>query len=361
MLLATNWISCPVSDHSFNVWSGGTNEQNDKSDGGFAAGSILYRRLFAAWNGTPAPVSGTPNATLTALFDLSKPPATAQPNLSPPTSIRSASHGRAAHPGTVTTSTPPVLPTTAVKTPAATQARSGTLMKVGFLTTAPTIDGSWSEWRDKTTLYPLASVVWGAGNWTDQTDLQASYGAAWDDTNLYVGFKIFDDKYVQNATGKDLYKGDSVELLIDTNLNGDLAVQQLNSDDFQVGLSCGNPEKGVAPEAYLWFPSGKEGSKTSYKVACVFESGLYRVEASIPWEKLGVSPSKDLILGFAASVNDNDDASAKCAADHAFHCAIPGIDGSHDLGLGDFGQVALESANSSREWIPSIPCLRLQA
>jgi len=49
MLLATNWISCPVSDHSFNVWSGGTNEQNDKSDGGFAAGSILYRRLFAAW------------------------------------------------------------------------------------------------------------------------------------------------------------------------------------------------------------------------------------------------------------------------------------------------------------------------
>jgi hypothetical protein len=276
--------------------------------------ALLLAAFFTAacsllGNGTPAPVSGTPNATLTALFDLSKPPATAQPNLVTATSIVPLPTVVQPTPVPVTTSTPPVLPTTAVKTPAATQARSGTLMKVGFLTTAPTIDGSWSEWRDKTTLYPLASVVWGAGNWTDQTDLQASYGAAWDDTNLYVGFKIFDDKYVQNATGKDMYKGDSVELLIDTNLNGDLAVQQLNSDDFQVGLSCGNPEKGLAPEAYLWFPSGKEGSKTSYKVACVFESGLYRVEASIPWEKLGVSPSKDLTLGFAASVNDNDDAS----------------------------------------------------
>lgn len=257
--------------------------------------------------GTPAPVSGTPNATLTALFDLSQPPSTTPPPLVTATS--EVPLPTVAQPTSAATSTTAVLPTAKPTTPPAAQERSGTLIKAGFLTTAPTLNGSWSDWRDKTTLYPIPYVVWGASNWTGKADLEASFGAAWDDTNLYVGFKIFDDKYVQNTTGKDMYKGDSVELLIDTNLNGDLAVQQLNSDDYQVGLSCGNPDKGVSPEAYLWFPSSKEGSKTSYKVACTFDSGFYRVEASIPWEKLGITPSKGMTVGFAASVNDNDDAS----------------------------------------------------
>lgn len=257
--------------------------------------------------GTPSAVSGTPNATLTALFDLSQPPATTQPPLITATS--QAPLPTVAQPTPAASSTSAVLPTAKPTTPPVTQERSGTILKAASISTKPTLDGSWAEWRDSTTLYPIPFVVWGAKNWTGKADLEASFGAVWDNTNLYVGFKIIDDKYVQNATGKDMYKGDSVELLIDTNLNGDLAVQQLNADDYQVGLSCGNPSKSVAPEAYLWFPTSKEGSKTSYKVVCVFDSGFYRVEASIPWEKLGITPSKDMTVGFAASVNDNDNAS----------------------------------------------------
>ena len=260
--------------------------------------------------GTPAPVSGTPNATLTALFDLSKPPTTTPPQLITATSgaplppvAPSSTPLPSATPITLPTGAPTTVPTTA-------PARSGPLMKAAFLTTVPKIDGSWSEWRDKTTQYPLSYVVFGAKNWSGQADLEASYAAAWDAKNLYVGFKIYDDKYVQNATGKNLYKGDSQELLIDTNLNGDLAVQELSADDFQLGLSCGSPDKGTSPEAYLWFPSGSAGSKTNVKIACTFESGnLYRVEAAIPWSILGVTPSSGLTMGFAASVNDNDDAS----------------------------------------------------
>jgi hypothetical protein len=255
--------------------------------------------------GTATPVSGTPNATLTALFDLSKPPTTTPPPLVTATSGALPTVAPSSTPQP--TATPIILPTaTATSAPG----RQGTLMKAGFLTTVPKIDGSWSEWRDKTTLYPLSYVVYGAKNWTGQADLEASYGAAWDAKNLYVGFKVYDDKYVQNATGKNLYKGDSQELLIDTNLNGDLSVQELTADDFQLGLSCGNPDKGTAPEAYLWFPTGSAGSKTNVKIACVFEAGnLYRVEAAIPWSLLGVTPSNGLTLGFAAGVSDNDDAS----------------------------------------------------
>jgi len=178
-------------------------------------------------------------------------------------------------------------------------------MKAAYLSTVPTIDGSWAEWKDKTTQYPLSYVVWGRSNWSGSADLEASFAAAWDNTNLYVGFKVYDDKYVQNASGENMYKGDSLELLVDSNLDGDFYVQQLSSDDYQLGISGGNGEN-IKPEAYLWFPTGSKGTKTSVKIAYVFEAGLYRAEAAIPWSVLGITPSNGLKIGFAASVSDND-------------------------------------------------------
>lgn len=257
---------------------------------------------------TPEPATGTPNATLTALFDLSgNLPATATPPAlatATPQSVLPTGQPTLAVPTKVTVPTP--LPAKATPT---TETRSGTLMRAAYLSTPPKLDGSWSEWRDKTTQYPIKSLVWGAKNWSGEADLEASFGAGWDDKNFYVGFKIYDDKYVQNASGADMYKGDSIELLIDTNLNGDLNVQQLDADDYQLGISCGDAEKGIKPEAYLWYPASKKGTRTQVGIACVFESGLYRVEASIPWSVLGVTPSNGLNLGFVASVNDNDDPS----------------------------------------------------
>lgn len=260
---------------------------------------------------TPTPISGTPNATLTALFDLSRNiPAT----ITPPAlnTLTSEPVLPTAAPPTVQipTAVPTVnvFPTAIPATPTAVvMERSGTLMKASFLSTPPKIDGDWTDWRDKTTLYPVKSLVWGAKNWTGESDLEASFGAGWDDKNLYIGFKVYDDKYVQNTSGKDMYKGDSLEILIDTNLYGDFYVQQLSSDDYQLGISYGNPDKGIKPEAYLWFPSNVEGSRTQVSMAYVFESGLYRAEVSIPWSTLGITPTKDMVLGFAASVNDNDD------------------------------------------------------
>ena len=43
-------------------------------------------------------------------------------------------------------------------------------------------------------------------------------------------------------------------------------------------------------------------------MASLFETDpIYRIEVAIPWSLLGVTPYDGMRLGFAVSINDNDD------------------------------------------------------
>jgi hypothetical protein len=262
-----------------------------------------------------------PNFTLTALFNTSNNiPATVTPiyvvvtNTPAPTDIPTDT-------AVPTSTTVPTAVPTATTTPTTAPVvnlpppqpqvmqRAGTLMKAGYISITPTIDGSWSDWSDYTTQYPITAIVYGRNHWTGADDLQASYAAAWDYTYLYIGVKVHDDVYAQNATGADIYKGDSVEILLDKNLYGDYYTQYLSSDDYQLGLSGGNPATGKSPEAYLWFPSGSAGTKSDITVALAQETGTYHIEARIPWSDFGINPTNGMHLGFAVSVSDDDDTS----------------------------------------------------
>ena len=181
-------------------------------------------------------------------------------------------------------------------------------MTAAHLSSAPNIDGDWGEWKSKA--YPAAFVVFGAKNWSNANDEEASYRVGWDNDFLYIAVKVIDDKYVQNASGQDLYKGDSVEILLDTNLDGDLASQSLSTDDYQLGLSPGNPNAGNHEEAYLWFPSSKAGKPSNVNVRGISSEGLWRLEAAIPWSVFGVTPKSGMRLGFALSASDNDNGSS---------------------------------------------------
>jgi hypothetical protein len=77
-------------------------------------------------------------------------------------------------------------------------------------------------------------------------------------------------------------------------------------------LSAGNPDKGINPEAFIWYPSGKKGTTTKIEVTKVFEpeNHIYRIEAKIPWSLLGITPKSGLHIGFAVSVSDNDQTEA---------------------------------------------------
>lgn len=97
-------------------------------------------------------------------------------------------------------------------------------------------------------------INFGLNNWTDRTDLEGSFRIGWDNDNLYIAVKVIDDKYVQQASGYDIYMGDSIEILLDRDLAGDFFGTELNADDFQLGISPGNPNTNGVKEAYLWFP-----------------------------------------------------------------------------------------------------------
>lgn len=251
---------------------------------------------------TVIPASATPNGTLTALVETltAFPPlpkvitATLRPSETP-TQTATA---------TQVPPTPTVTSTYTVVPPTALPQRSGAYVVAPYLYTAPTLDGNWDEWS--TTEYSAGYVVYGSANRVNADDLDAAFRTGWDNQYLYIAVKVRDDHYVQNATGQDLYKGDSIEVLMDTDLYGDFYYNQLSADDYQLGISPGNPDTGGAKEAFLWFPRSISGSRPQVQIAATGGDGVYRVEAAIPWSVFGVLPYSGEHLGFALSVSDND-------------------------------------------------------
>jgi len=177
-------------------------------------------------------------------------------------------------------------------------------MTANYLDQSPTIDGSFDEWTLDQNF--ADSVVAGASNWNGDADLSARVTWGWDTNNLYMAARVKDDKYVQNASGKNIFKGDSVEILIDRNVSADFYLRDLTADDYQLGMSPGSGQPGDDPEAYLWYPSSQAGERTKVKIGAMKTDDGYRIEAQIPWSTFGVAPAAGDHFGFAFSVSDND-------------------------------------------------------
>ena len=255
------------------------------------------------------PSEPTPNMTMTALFSI----VTKAPGISTP--VAPAATATTAS-GVVNTLPPPAAsPTTGLtplplvtSTPGPTsELRPSGKFTANFMSTAPTLDGTWDEWTS--TAYPARFVVFGKENWVDKADLEGSFRVGWDNTNLYLAVKVYDDKYVQNATDIDIYKGDSIELLFDVDLMGDLNSNEVNSDDYQLIFSPGKGTVSGIKETYLYYPTNVAGPRTTVKIASVYDAGIIRAEIAVPWSVLGVSPTGGKQFGFVLSMNDNDNES----------------------------------------------------
>jgi hypothetical protein len=264
------------------------------------AGYFIYTR-----GGVSAPVAvstpfifPTPNSTLTALYSI--------PTLELPTATQQyIAPTYSGYPTATNTATSSVFP---LVTPSATitpyVSRPAGAVEAAYLSTAPTLDGSWDEWS--TTEYPLNTVVYGLGSWEGNNDLLGSYRVGWDYSYLYLAVKVHDDKYTQVSTGEYIYMGDSIEVLVDTNLAGDLTVRSLDGDDYQIGISPGRTTPGLNTEAYLWYPVSLTGGRSSIRIAAIGGDGLYRVEIAIPWAVLNIAPYPDMRMGFVVSISDDD-------------------------------------------------------
>ena len=190
----------------------------------------------------------TPDLTLTALFLPLV--STATP---PPQASATPTEAASPTPTEAPTNTPePPTPTPTIT--ATLPSRPGPQSNAWLLASPPVMDGNWGDWVQNATQYGVDYVVFGKSNWEGTSDLSASYALGWDFNNFYIGVKVHDDKYVQNASGSEMWQGDGVELQLDTNLFGDFYVNTMNIDDFQMGFSPGLGSIGGAPEATLYMP-----------------------------------------------------------------------------------------------------------
>lgn len=170
----------------------------------------------------------------------------------------------------------------------------------------PSINGELQEWEGVPSTKSAFRVFRAAG-WDGTEDLTAGWRLAWDDIYLYVAVDVEDDVHVQTQTGNQIFRGDSVELQIDTEPAANAA--SVNAEAFQVILSPGNFD-GLGPSAYRF--QGTSGNRLvdapghSIQVAARRTAGGYQLEAAIPWRDVDVVPAAGMELGLALNANDND-------------------------------------------------------
>ncbi len=238
----------------------------------------------------------TPNLTLTAIFA-----PTASPNSAtqaPPAPIATSLIATSTPSAADQTTTPDTTPITGDDV-----RPNGLPVTADFFSAPPVIDGDLSDWDANQ--YGANQITYGAGAWTGGSDASATYSLGWDSANLYIAARVTDDTFVQVASGRTLYKGDSAELLLDADLLGDFSSSTLSSDDFQLGFSPGNFTT-VQPSAYRWFPASQEGSLTSVETGSAKTDAGYDLEIRVPWAVFGVSPVSNRHYGFVFSISDDD-------------------------------------------------------
>lgn len=235
---------------------------------------------------TPQPTYTFPPPTSVVIYV----PVTAAPYIIPITVIP------------VTYVVPTAAATTAVPVPGPT-ARPGTSVTASFRAAPPVIDGILSDWASAS--YSATYVVYGSANWTGAADLSATTWYGWDNSYLYLAATVADESYQQLATGAYIYKGDSIEVLMDTNVSADFYTTGLSADDYQIGMTPG-AKPGLYPEAYIWYPTSRTGPAPWVSVAADLTATGYNIEARIPWAQLGVIPATGQHYGFVFSVSDND-------------------------------------------------------
>jgi hypothetical protein len=171
----------------------------------------------------------------------------------------------------------------------------------------PVIDGALTEWAGVPT-YVSAFRVYQADGWDGTEDLTAVWRLAWDVTNLYVGVEVTDDIHVQTQSGNQIFRGDGLDIQLDTDREGDFGAG-VNLDDFQINFSPGD-FAGLAESAWR-FQGNAQGQIPdapghNVVVRAQKTAAGYVLEAAVPWIDVTVKPEEGMIIGIALNANDND-------------------------------------------------------
>lgn len=219
---------------------------------------------------------------------------------------------------TATAAVPGLVPSTAPETTAAPElaatatlpAADGASAQVTAVRLAaqPIIDAVLDEWAD----VPAVSsphIVYRAPSWDGSDDLEVSWQFAWDEFNLYFAATVTDDIHAQNQSGNTIFRGDSLDLQIDTDLAGDYG-PALSPDDFQITFSPG--DFAGLPASAFRFQGTTDGDMLdapgahNILMAAQSRDGGYILEAAVPWRDLNVTPLRGMQIGLALNATDDD-------------------------------------------------------
>ncbi|MBN2138026.1 MAG: DUF1349 domain-containing protein [Sedimentisphaerales bacterium] len=162
-------------------------------------------------------------------------------------------------------------------------------------TTPPIIDGAVDSIWSAVPAYSISNVV--VGSIKSSSDLSGSWQALWDSSNIYYFIDITDDK-LRNNSGTSWWDDDTIEIMIDADNNKGGAYDGVN--DFQYGFRW--DDSTIHTGAY------SVDDTTGVDFDMVSKSGGYRLEVSIPWSTLGVTPSMGNLIGVEIYVDDDDNA-----------------------------------------------------
>ncbi|MFO7929751.1 MAG: sugar-binding protein [Candidatus Humimicrobiaceae bacterium] len=169
--------------------------------------------------------------------------------------------------------------------------------------TPPLIDADIQEWDIYEKFSNFVPTI-KKENYTSHTDISGTFYSCWDEDNFYFAVQVIDDVFSQSFTGDQLNNGDSVVIVLDTDLEGDYQIQFLNSDDYQIEVSPGN-FNNIAAEAFIRWPSNSSPNGADIKSSRL--SNGYLIEASIPWDNFtNYHPQDEDMLGFTISILDTD-------------------------------------------------------
>jgi hypothetical protein len=114
--------------------------------------------------------------------------------------------------------------------------------------------------------------------------------------------QVNDDVFSQKYTSNQLNKGDSITIVIDTELSEDIQIPFYNSDDYQIDFSPGNFS---VTESFMNWPSNAPPKGVT--ISSIKQLNGYILEASVPWYNLtNYIPGDEDVLGFTISILDTD-------------------------------------------------------
>lgn len=142
-----------------------------------------------------------------------------------------------------------------------------------------------------------------AVGWNSPKDLSASASIAWDDRFFYFECTVTDPVFCQPFSGREIWKGDAIQLAFDSDCDAIPGGYDQNDSEFGFALTPGGPL------AWRWHArAGKSaGAPVSLPLRILRKNGKVIYRAAIPWEELSDSaPRPGRLFGFNFIAGSNN-------------------------------------------------------